>query len=81
MHRSSTAAGNEQSGRLALVGLRRVCGVRILLGLKGIGFSIRTDPDAILALLRRCDYDVRDPRDARLTPGSADFRDIIAIPR
>ena len=40
-----------------------------------------TDPDAILALLRRCDYDVRDPRDARLTPGSADFRDIIAIPR
>jgi hypothetical protein len=42
------AAGNEQSGRLALVGLRRVCGVRILLRLKGIGFSISTDPDAIL---------------------------------
>jgi FkbM family methyltransferase len=40
-----------------------------------------TDPEAILALLRRCDYEVRDPRDARLRPGSADFRDIIAVPR
>jgi FkbM family methyltransferase len=40
-----------------------------------------TDPEAILSLLRRCDYEVRDLRDARLTPGTADFRDIIAIPR
>jgi hypothetical protein len=32
----------------ALVCLRRVRGGRILLGLKGVGFSVRTNPDAIL---------------------------------
>lgn len=40
-----------------------------------------SSPEAILAMLEKCNYEVRDPRDNRLKPGSADYRDIIAIPR
>lgn len=38
-------------------------------------------PEAILELLERCGYDVKDPFDPKLKPGDAPFGDIIATPR
>ena len=40
-----------------------------------------TSPEAVIALLDRCGYDVNDPFDPKLKPGDSPFGDIIATPR
>jgi len=40
-----------------------------------------TSPEAIVSFFDRCGYDVRDPFDPKMQPGSVDFGDIVATPR